>query len=315
MVNLVGDIGGTNTRLALADDVRVRHQTVAKFRNAEHASLEAVIKLYLSEQGDPDCDAACVAVAGPVKDGVGTLTNVDWTIDRATLAAAAQSERTEVINDLQAQAFALGHHRDGTLETVIAGKAAANATRLVIGVGTGMNIAAAFETPQGRIVPPAEAGHIALPLHTEDDWSLSRWLVERFGFASVEEAISGRGLEQIHEWASGGRKLSTKEIISGAETGAEAPLKAVNTFVRLLGALAGDHALTLLPTGGIYLIGGMVLATRPWFKSAGFETAFTRKGRFSDFMRQFPVHVVTDDAAALTGSAAYLSPKAKEMSA
>jgi glucokinase len=83
-------------------------------------------------------------------------------------------------------------------------------------------------------------------------------------------------------------------------------LKAVGTFARLLGALAGDHALTFLPTGGIYLIGGMVLATSPWFKSAGFETAFARKGRFSAFMRQFPVYVVTDDAAALTGSAAYL---------
>ena len=307
MVNLVGDIGGTNTRLALADGTSVRHATVAKFKNAQYASLEEVIRVYLSTQGNPDCDAACVAVAGPVKDGVGRLTNVDWKLDRQTLADAAQAERAEVINDLQAQAYALGHHREGTLETVVEGTLKPEGAKLVIGVGTGMNIAAAFETPQGRIVPPAEAGHITLPLHTDDDWALSRFLESRFGFASVEEAISGRGLTHIHEWASGGAKLSTQEIIAAAHAGEAKPVKAVHTFVRLLGQLAGDYSLITLPEGGVYLIGGMVQAVKPWLGAGGFARAFHHKGRFSEFMHQFSVQVVTDDYAALTGAGAHVA--------
>jgi glucokinase len=306
MVHLVGDIGGTNTRLALADGPNVRFDTVAKFKNAQYDSLETVIKIYMSVQGSPDCDGACVAVAGPVKDGVGRLTNVDWKLDRAALAAATQAERAEVINDLQAQGFALGHHLPGTLQPVVEGAAVEGATKLVVGVGTGMNIAVAFETPSGRYVPPAEAGHISLPLATDDDWSLARWLDNRFGFASVEEAISGRGLEHIHEWASGGLKLSTKDILEAANRNEAKPVKAVHTFVRLLGALTGDYALITMPEGGVFLIGGMVQAVSPWMKSGGFDAAFRRKGRFSAFMEQFPVHVVTDDYAALSGAAAYL---------
>jgi glucokinase len=311
MVNLVGDIGGTNTRLALADGPKLRLDSVAKFRNAQYDSLETVIRIYLSVQGNPDCDAACVAVAGPVKDGVGTLTNVDGKLESATLADAAQAEHAEVINDLQAQGFAIGHHLPGTLETIFPGKPDENGTKLVMGVGTGMNIAAAFETPEGRVVPPAEAGHISLPLATDDDWALARFLESRYGFPSVEEALSGRGLEHIHEWATGGTKLSTSEIIEAAAKGGQKPLKAVHMFTRLLGQLAGDHALTFLPQGGIYLIGGMVLATKPWFKTGGFESAFHRKGRFSDFMRQFAVYVVTDDYAALSGAAAHIAPFGK----
>jgi glucokinase len=306
MVHLVGDIGGTNTRLALADGAKVRFDTVAKFRNAQYDSLETVIKVYMSVQGSPDCDGACVAVAGPVKDGVGRLTNVDWKLDRATLAAATQAERAEVINDLQAQGFALGHHLPGTLQPVIEGAGVDGATKLVVGVGTGMNIAVAFETPHGRYVPPAEAGHISLPLATDDDWSLARWLDNRFGFASVEEAISGRGLEHIHEWASGGVKLSTKDILEAANRNEAKPVKAVHAFVRLLGALTGDYALITMPEGGVFLIGGMVQAVSPWMTSGAFEAAFRRKGRFSEFMHQFPVHIVTDDYAALSGAAAYL---------
>lgn len=307
MLGLVGDIGGTNTRLALAKDSTLMPESVARFANAEFASLESVIRHYLATQDNPDCDRACVALAGPVQDGVGRMTNLDWQIDRKTLAAAAKAERAEVINDLQAQGYAIGYHAKGSLKTVLTGeKAGHKAAELVIGVGTGNNIAAVFHTPSGRVVPPAEAGHVSLPVRTAEEADFARFLEARFGFASVEEALSGRGLEHLYEWASGGAKLTGREIIARASAKDEAAVRAVETFVRLLASVAGNLALTLLPFGGIYLIGGMSLACAPWFNSAGFGAAFADKGRFSTFLQQFPVYIVQDDMAALAGAASIL---------
>ncbi|RME14340.1 MAG: glucokinase, partial [Alphaproteobacteria bacterium] len=100
--SLLADIGGTNTRVALARGTALLPDTVRRYRNAEFSGLEAVLGAYLEEEGNPDCAGACIAVAGLVHDGVASLTNLGWTIDTETLARAARAERALVINDLQA---------------------------------------------------------------------------------------------------------------------------------------------------------------------------------------------------------------------
>lgn len=311
--SLVADIGGTNTRVALAQGPEVLTSTIRRYRNADYPGLESVLRLFLSEEGEVDCAAACVAVAGPVRDGRATLTNLDWTIDREILARAAQAETVSILNDLQAQGHALGHIPESNLVRVIEGTPAGpHAARLVIGVGTGFNAAPVYNTATGRYVPPSEAGHANLPIRTEEDLRLCRFVETAHGFPAVEDVLSGRGLERVYAWlgheAGDPREASAHAIIAGLAEGGDArAAEAVRVFIRVLGTVAGNLALQTLPFGGVYLVGGMSRAVTPWLKDYDFDVAFRDKGRFAGFMANFAVSVVEDDYAALTGCAGHLA--------
>lgn len=310
---LVADTGGTNTRVALAEGSRLLPESVRRYANAAHGSLAEVLEAFLADQGGVDCSAAAVAVAGPVRDGRGTLTNLDWTIDGATVARATRAERVAVLNDLQAQGHALGHLGEGALVEIVPGaETAPGQTRLVIGIGTGFNVAPVHEGAFGRLVAPAEAGHVTLPVRDEAGLRLARFLAREHGFASVEDALSGRGLAHLYAWlgdeAGDVREADSGAILAALGTGADPRAEqAVRLFVQLLGAVAGDLALTMLPFGGIYLAGGMARAMAPHLARFGFAVAFRDKGRFSRFMEDFGVWVIEDDYAALHGLAHHLA--------
>ena len=316
--SLVADIGGTNTRVALAEGDALLPETIRRYRNADYAGLETVLRAFIVEEGDVDCTAACVAVAGPVRDGRATLTNLDWTIDEDTLARAAQAERVAIINDLQAQGHALGRIAEDKLRPIIAGpEQPPHAARLVIGIGTGFNVAPVHQTPQGRLVSASEAGHATMPVRTPAELRLSQFVETAHGVPGVEDVLSGRGLERIYAWlgqeagATGEAKAAAIMAAlsdDGADTTAD-PARArdaVATFVRIFGTVAGNLALIHLPFGGVFLAGGVARAMTPHLAEFGFTEAFRDKGRFAGFMQNFGVSVVEDDFAALTGTAAYL---------
>ena len=312
---LVADVGGTNTRVALADGARLRDGTVKRFRNENHPGLEDVLRTYLSEHLSVDeIDGAAVAVAGPVRDGRAELTNLDWTIDEDMLSRVTGADRVAVMNDLQAQGHALGHIDDANQRQLVASNTdarLATAAKLVVGVGTGFNIAPVYETPGGRFVPPAEAGHAGLTVRTDEELRLSRFVASAHGFPEVENVLSGRGLERVYAWrrqenGDPGEKRAADVMdasTSGEDSSAE---EAVAVFVRTLGTVCGDLALIHLPFGGIFLVGGVARAMAPHFEAFGFADAFHDKGRFSGFMQNFGVHAIEDDFAALTGLVAYL---------
>ena len=312
-LSLVADVGGTNTRVALADGRRLLPETVRKYRNADYVGLETVLRKYIEDEDDVDCIAAAVAVAGPVRDGKGELTNLDWSIDRETVARAAHAERVSVLNDLQAQGFAAGMIAPDKLLTVIEGPDAdEDATKLVIGVGTGFNIAPVFDTPRGRFVPPSEAGHANIPLRTDEELRLLRFVESAHGFPGVEDVLSGRGLERVYSWRhseAGDRgEKRAADIMAGCEDGSDpCAVEAVDWFVRILGTVAGNLSLIHLPFGGVYLIGGVARAVTPYFDRFGFADSFRDKGRFSGFMKNFGVSVIEDDFAALNGLANHIA--------
>jgi len=314
-LNLVADIGGTNTRVALADGKVLRTGSIRRFRNAEFAGLETILRRYLTEAGVGDCDGACVAAAGPVRGGVAQMTNLDWIIDGEALARATGAGTVAILNDLQAQGHALGHIADENLRLVVAGPAAAaGSARLVIGVGTGFNAAPVHETPWGRVVAASECGHVNLPIRTEADLRLAHFVESAHGFPGVEDVISGRGLERLYAFvtaeAGAQREATAAEIVAGIAAPGPAR-QAAGLMIRLLGAEAGNLALIHLPFGGIYLCGGVARALAPHLATMGFAEAFRDKGRFAGFMQNFAVLVITDDYAALTGSAVYLAGGAK----
>lgn len=309
---LVADIGGTNTRVALAEGRQILPDTIRRYSNAEFPGLESVLRRYIEDEGGVDPKAACVAVAGPVRDGRATLTNLDWTIDKTTLMRATRAETVAILNDLQAQGHALGYLEPAVIRPILAGpEVQAHAARLVIGVGTGFNAAPVFETANGRLVPPSEAGHANLPIRTDADLRLCRYVETAHGFPGVEDVLSGRGLERAYAWlgdeAGDPRERSAQQIMESCADGQdERAIEAARIFTRILGTVAGNLALIQLPFGGIYLVGGVSRAFAPYLDRFGFGEAFRDKGRFAGFMSNFSVSVVEDDYAALTGSAAHL---------
>ncbi len=307
-LSLVADVGGTNTRVALAHGSELLTETVRKFTNADYAGLGAVLSAYLADE-PVDCAGAAVAIAGPVRDGRGTLTNLDWSVDPDMLAQCTRAETVAVLNDLQAQGYAMGRIAPENLTEVVSGAQVAGGTRLVIGVGTGFNAAVVYDTPMGRIVPPSEAGHANMPLRTEDELRLCKFVETSHGFPAVEDVLSGRGLEHIYAWlqseAGVQEQMRAAEIMGSVDTNPMAQ-EAIRWFVRILGTVAGNLSLIHLPFGGVSLIGGVARAMQPYFATYGFDTAFRDKGRFAGFMGNFHVDLVVDDFAALNGLASHL---------
>ncbi|MDE0697441.1 MAG: ROK family protein [Boseongicola sp.] len=309
-VSLVADVGGTNTRVALAEGRTLLDKSVRRFRNSEFESLESLLLRFEDDVGLV-CDAVAVAIAGPVHDGRGTLTNLDWTVEREALSNVTGAQTVSVLNDLQAQAHALHVIPHGHLTPVIAVEPKdTGSRRLVIGIGTGFNSALAIPNGPGPVVTPSECGHVLLPTSNSEDLKLAEFLAASTGFASVEDALSGRGIENIDAWQTSRRGAdkarSATEVLQDFKDGDALAERTVETFVRILGSVCGDLALIHLPFSGIYLVGGVARAVAPHLRDTGFVESFRNKGRFSEFMERFPVCIVDDDFAALSGLAVHL---------
>ncbi|MEM9755613.1 MAG: ROK family protein, partial [Pseudomonadota bacterium] len=305
---LVADIGGTNTRVALTRGPGIEAASVRRYANTSADGIGTILQRYLDETNTSidAIDGACVAGAGPVRNSVVTLTNLGWRIDRGTLAEALTAYRLAVLNDLQAQAHALGHLDPDALTEILPNRdPTPQAAKLVIGMGTGFNVAPVYDTIAGRIVPPSEAGHIALGDAGGPAAPVIAALRAKLGFAAVEEALSGRGIGQVHA-ALHGTVRDAASIMAGLDAGERDAEDTVRTVVQILGAVVGDLALLFLPFGGIYLCGGVSRSLAPHFARFGFADAMRAKGRFAPLIEEFGVSLIADDYAALRGCAAHL---------
>ncbi len=310
--SLLADIGGTNTRVALAEGTHLLTDSIRRYRNVDFPGLETVLRQYVTDEGGVDCIGAAVDLAGPVRDGVGTMTNLDWTIDKETLSRATGAETVAILNDLQAFGHAIGHLDGSSVRPLLEGAdAGPHAAKLVINVGTGFNAAPVFDTDWGRLVTPSECGHANLPIRTEAELRLCQFVETAHGFPAVEDVLSGRGLERVYSWLgheeNDPQEKSAADIMAACNRGDDARAEeAARVFVRILGTVCGNLSLIHLPFGGVFLVGGVARAFEPHLARLGFQEAFRDKGRFAGFMQNFAVSVVEDDYAALTGLAHHL---------
>lgn len=317
---ILADIGGTNTRVALAEGTKVDLSSIRRFPNGEYQArgqdIAHVLKDYLLQTG-ASVSGVCVAAAGPVQDGVATMTNLDWVMDAAKLSGATGAKKVAILNDLQAQGQALGHIPAENLRAVIDGPAKPGGSMLVVGLGTGVNAAPVHTGAQGRVVPPSECGHVNMPVRTEEELRLVRFVEARLAAAGevphcgVEEVLAGRGLANLHAFAATEaghpETLTSAEVLRALAAGDATAVHAARLYVHILGQTLADLALIHLPYGGIYLIGGMSRAMAPHFASFGLKEAFRELRRVDLLQKDFSVTVVEDDYAALTGCAAYLA--------
>ncbi len=317
---ILADIGGTNTRVALADGTALRVDSIRRFSNADYQArgqdIAHVLRDYLNQTG-AKVSGVCVAAAGPVQDGVATMTNLAWVIDGAKLTGATGASRVAILNDLQAQGQALGHISAANLRRVMEGPIRKASAMLVVGLGTGVNAAPAHPGKSGYLVPPSECGHVNMPVRTDEDFRLLRFMETRLAkagdapHAGVEELLAGRGLANLHAFAAseaGAPALANSaEVLTALANDDPVAVHAARIYIHILGQMLADQALIHLPYGGIYLIGGMSRAMTPHFERFGLETSFREARRVDLLQTEFSVTVVEDDYAALTGCAAYLN--------
>lgn len=310
-LNLVGDIGGTNSRFGLVEPGSMTVTRIERLKNDDFASLEEVAAAYLERQGITALGSAALDVAGIVTEEDFPLTNRDWMVRRAPLKAALKTDRLIILNDFQALAMSLPYLDPADL-IQIGGKAPDKpAVKLVLGPGTGLGMAALAPLPQGGwMALPGELGHVTLPVVTQEEFDLRAAMTEPGTVFESEFAITGGGLHLIYRTLTrlAGRQpaLQTPEaILKAALAGSDADaVKTLDHFIIWLGRLAGDAAMMMQAQGGVYLAGGIAPSIVNELQKGPFRHVFEEKGRLD--LRHVPLYVIMDDYPAFKGCAAAL---------
>jgi len=301
---LLADVGASHTRLALATADGVQPDSVQRLVNDTFTGPEAMIADYL---GGATVSALGAGVAGPVRGDAAQLTNRDWRVEAGALARLTGAARVHLMNDLQAQAMALDDLDPACLVPVLPGTPDPDGPCMVLGLGTGSNIAVAHRLGATLFVPPAEAGHAGLPHLDGAANAVIAELAREVAHKPCEALLSGPGLARLHRLRTG-QTCDAAAIMAAVAAGARAARDTLAQFSRLSGAVAGNLALTHMATGGVYLIGGTARAVAPYLAESGFGESFAARGPYAPVMRDMPVTLIADDDAALTGCWRALRP-------
>lgn len=313
---LLGDVGGTNARFAWQAAPEQPLTDVRALPAADHATLEAAIRHYLHSGAHPSPVDMAFGIANPVVGDQVRMTNHHWGFSIEGLRQALGLRRLRVLNDFTALALSLPDLRPEDLRPVGGGTPAARPAPLaLIGPGTGLGVSGLLPTPAGGWVPLAgEGGHVTLSPATEREEQVARWLHRRYGHASAERAVSGQGLENLYLalTESDGHvatPLSAAEVSQRGLAGDDAHCaEALAMFCALLGSVAGNLALTLGATGGVYLGGGIVPRLGAYLEQSALRSRFEAKGRFAPWLATMPIYViVAKESPALAGAARALA--------
>jgi glucokinase len=320
---LAGDVGGTKTVLALyekdrsASDGAVRE---IRFENANYRSLEAVISEFLRETNSSP-DAAFLGVAGPVKKQQAQVTNLPWVVSAEAIRSAFGLSKVLLLNDLESTAHAVPYLGRDDLCTLNEGSTDPHGNIVVIAPGTGLGIAFLVWTGERYKAFASEGGHTSFSPRDPRQMELLQFLDHRYGHVSFERICSGGQLPNVYDFLlEKGRypepawlreELAhapdrTPIIVRAAlERKANICEAAVDLFVHVLGTAIGNMAVTLLPTGGIYLGGGIPPRILNRLQKPDFLFAIADKGRFRSLCDSMPVHVILNTNAALQGAAGF----------
>ena len=311
MKTLVADIGGTNSRLAVAmtsrTDNEITLENVQKFRNSDFNNFEEVIARYLSSSDDHFINRMCIAAAGIISETTVEMSNLNWKITVPSLQKAASIEEVLIINDLQAQGYSLDFIKSKDLETLIKGShvPSPNNTKLVCGMGTGFNVAIAYQSPFGTFVPASEYGHARITTANKKQNFILQQLEKNSSFVSYENILAGPGLNRLDQVLNKRNDRTPADILAAAGEG-ELQAKEVGTqLAGFAGQAFGDFALMNMALGGVYLIGGVARALMPYLKDENFKKNFYERGNFSKIMKKISIYLILDDFAALKGCANY----------
>jgi len=315
---LAGDIGGTKTNIAFFEDEKtLRIVTQQTFPSRAHGGLEEIVRQFIGEHALRIRHAA-FGVAGPVRKGRSETTNLPWVVDAVTLAGELGTRDVWVINDLEANAYGIPALGATDLVTINPGAANATGNAAIIAAGTGLGEAGLYW--DGRTHHPfaTEGGHANFGPGEALESELLQWLSTRFGHVSWERLVSGPGLVNVYRFLLDTRRgeepawLAAEmqagdpaaAISRAAQSGKSALcLQALDLFMGLYGSEAGNLALKIMATGGVYVGGGIAPKNLDRLKDGTFMKRFVAKGRMQGLLEAMPVKVILNDKTALLGAA------------
>lgn len=317
---LAGDVGGTKVIMALfeVDGTQIHMTGEEHYVSADHPTFTEILVDFRTKHPAP-VDATGLGVAGPVFDRRCHATNLPWVIDARELESKLPVGRVALVNDFKAAALGVLHLRPGEWVDLNPGKPVPNGPIAVLGAGTGLGEALLFWSDHRYHVVPTEGGHKDFAPRNDDEIGVLKFLMERHGRVSWERVLSGAGLHALYDYV-----ISTGHAPEKAEVKAEMAetdpaavvsrwglsgkdpncVKALDIFAGVYGAEAGNLALQIVSTGGVYLTGGIGPKNVGKLLDGTFLKAYLTKGRFSNLVSTIPVRLVTNKNVGLIGAAA-----------
>jgi len=318
---LAGDIGATKTNLGLFFKGKRRpvSRVIETYPSSESSNIEDIIEIFIKSHSLP-ITGVCLGVAGPVQNGRCKTTNLPWDINENKIKNRFGFRYVRLMNDLTATAHIIPYLKRDELLVLNRAKIRARRNIALIAPGTGLGEALLVLNKKGEYISvPSEGGHVDFPSKNDTEVGLWRYLRRRYGHVSIERILSGPGLLNIYSWLKDSgrykepnwlakkiREMEPAKAITESALNRRQPLckKTLDIFVSILGAAAGNLALTGMTTGGVYIGGGIPHKILPKLKGEIFMESFTNKGRFRTLMEKIPVYVILNDKAALLGAAA-----------
>jgi glucokinase len=313
---LAGDIGGTHTRLALFDGNSHEPLALTIYPSREHAGFDEIVAAFLAKH-PAHVDCACFDVAGPVHDGRVKTTNLPWIVDARQVAGTIGLPSVQLVNDLAATAYGIAELTAADLLTLRRGDPSIGGTLAVIAAGTGLGEAGLFWDGKRYHALATEGGHSDFGPRSGLQVELYSFLA-RDSHVSYEDVCSGIGLLTLYRFLRERSHTEEPAWLAGAIQGGDAAAaissagltgadpvceEALDLMVSIYGAEAGNLALRLLATGGIYIGGGIAPHIVPKLRQRSFLDSLTAKGRFRTLLEQIPVHVILNERAGLLGAA------------
>lgn len=317
---LAGDIGGTKVNLGLfKEDDQLSCIEKKTFNSRDFSDFSSLLQQFLMGFSGVSISRAGFGVAGPVRYGICRATNLPWVLSSEELQRQCKIPHVFLLNDLEASAWGLQLLSHSKYVILNRGKKEIG-NQVLISAGTGLGEAGLFWNGKTHCPIATEGGHVDFAPCNEEQVELFSYLYKQYRHVSYERILSGFGLYQIYRFlVDTGKerkdrdiemistnlqpqKLVIKKALDNAST---ACVRAVELFVFIYGAEAGNLALKYLARGGVYLGGGLAPRLLPFFESEGFMSGFTAKGRFSSLMRDISIYLVLEDKTALFGAAHY----------
>jgi glucokinase len=306
---LVGDIGGTNCRFALAHAGVLQHDSIETFATSVFPSLTLAAKHYLSKR-NAHVEQACIAIAGPVVGDQVHLTNYSWQFSIEQTRSELGLQHLRLLNDFEAVGLALAHLLPEQLEQIGGTAPLPGSPKVALGPGTGYGATHVVSIGGKSIALPTEGGHISIAPSSTLELNICRWLLEQNLQITCENLLSGPGLEHIYRALSAvnGKAETRKnaaEIQHGAVDDADSLcVEALTVFCELLGTAARDQALGCLARGGVYIAGGIVQRFIPFLRSSQFRQRFEQSATMREVVTPIPVYIITEQFPGLIGAAA-----------